>query len=140
MSLQSTFSVTKIQNRSQLQDNSNTDRSLNLPEKKQTRDSDNKLQWNSEVNEKDKTKVTQCVTETIFFTLMHANVFLGQITDFQVNTANQNKQNFSNWLDFQIFHIFLPQKTCISKAMYYQNSHISINNMKMKRKFNILNS
>lgn len=89
------------------------DSSLNLPEKKWITDSDNKLQWNSEGNNRDKTKVVQGTTETIFFTLRHVNVFLGQVTDFQVNTVYQNKQNFSNWLDFWIFHIFLPQ----------QNSH-----------------
>lgn len=69
---------------------------------------------------------------------MHANVFLGQVTDFQVNTVYQNKQNFSNRLDFQISTFSYPNKTRINKAMYYQNSHININNMKMK--FNILKS
>lgn len=53
--LQNQFSVIKIQNTGQLQDNINMYISSNSPQKnpKQTRDSDNKLQYTTEVNEKD---------------------------------------------------------------------------------------
>lgn len=63
-----------------------------------------------EVNEKDEAKVMQCSTETILFTLMHGNFFLGQVSKWQSNKQSAI-WNVFNWLDFQILHIFPPQES-----------------------------